>query len=98
MSRGERLQRRFFDRGTNTGNSGKDTHNRSGNQIGHGARQHRADAEFGELIALLRGKRADAADLNADGAEVRKATKSEGCDRETARVQRSFHGAKLREG
>src|SRR5947207_6789904 len=75
--------------------SRKNTHDGSGHQVCHGACEHGADAESCELAALLRRKRADAADLDTDGAEVSEAAESEGGDGESARIERAFHGAKL---
>src|SRR5882724_9517722 len=64
-----------------------------GHQIGHCASQHGANAEFGKLPALFRRERADAADLNADGAKIRETAQRKRCDRERARIERALHGA-----
>ena len=50
------------------------------------------------MAALLGSERADAADLDADGAEIGEAAEREGGDGEGARVEGVFHGAELREG
>src|SRR5215470_9414850 len=41
--------------------------NGSRHQVGHGAGDHGAEAELGQLLAFVRRQRADAADLDADG-------------------------------
>jgi hypothetical protein len=47
---------------------------------------------------LLRRERANAADLNADGAEIGEAAESESGNGESARIERAFHGTELAEG
>src|SRR5271156_1546223 len=69
-----------------------------GHQVGHGAGEHGANAEAGEVGFFIRGEGADAADLNTDGAEVGEAAEREGSDGEGARIERVLHGAKALEG
>src|SRR4029077_14585836 len=78
--------------------SWENSDDRSGHEIGHSAGQHGADAEFGELAALLRCKCADAADLDADGAEIREAAQGEGGDGERPGIKGVFKSAELCEG
>src|SRR5215467_9988474 len=59
---------------------------RSGHEVGHGAGQHGADAEFCKVVAAVRGQGADSPDLNAYGAEVREAAKGESGDGKGPRV------------
>src|SRR6266478_1629349 len=76
---------------------GKHADDRGGHQVGHSAGKHGADAELRELAAALRSERADAANLNADGAEVRKATKRESGDGEGSRIERALQRSELLE-
>src|SRR5260370_30518958 len=50
---------------------------------------------FCGLAYLFWHERLDAADLNADGAEVGEAAESEGGDCKSARIERALHGTKL---
>ena len=56
-----------------------------GHEVGHGAGEHGAEAEAGEVVAAVGDERADAADLHADGADVGEAAEREGGDGEGAR-------------
>src|SRR5260370_39934106 len=76
----------------------KDSDDGSGHEIGHGPGQHGGDTKFGELAALFGSQRADSADLNADGAEIREAAKGEGGDGERSGIERVLHSAELCEG
>src|SRR5882724_3231278 len=58
----------------------EDADDGGGDEVGHGAGEHGADAELGELVALFWGQGTDAADLDADRAEVGKAAEREGGD------------------
>jgi hypothetical protein len=55
-----------------------------GHEVGHGSGEHGAEAEASEIVATVGDEGADAADLNADGAEVREAAEGEGGDGEAA--------------
>src|ERR1700731_2405855 len=66
-------------------------HDRSRHEIGHGAGNHGAEAEFGELVTLVRRQSSNAADLYADGAEVGKAAESKSGDGNGPRVERGLH-------
>ena len=75
--------------------SHQEAHNRSRHKIRHGAGDHRTEAKLGELVTLVGRQRANAADLNTDGAEVGKAAESEGGDGDGARIERGLHGAEV---
>src|ERR1700761_1494752 len=69
-----------------------------GHEVGHGAGEHGAQAEARELVAAFGDERADAADLNADGAEVGEAAEREGGDSEGARVECALERTEMRKG
>ena len=54
--------------------------------------------KFGEFVALVGSEGADAAELNPDRRKVSESAQCEGGDSEGARIERSLHGAELREG
>ena len=64
-----------------------------GHEVGHGAGEHGAEAEAGEVVAAVGDEGADAADLHADGAEVGEAAEGEGGDGEGARGERGLRCA-----
>ena len=66
-----------------------------GHEVGHGSGEHGAEAEAGEVAAPGGSQSTDAADLDADGAEVGEAAEREGGDGEGTRVESAFHGAEL---
>ena len=70
-----------------------DTDDGRGHKIGRGAGEHGANAQAGELVSFIGSERADAANLDADRAEVGKTAKSVSGDGERARIERGFHRA-----
>src|SRR5271166_4079385 len=75
-----------------------DSNDCGGHEIGHRAAEHGANAEASEVGMFVGSERADTADLNSDGAEVREAAESESGDGEGARIKRVFHRAEALEG
>ena len=67
---------------------------RRGDEVRERAGQHRAQAEPRQVVPARRRQRADAADLDADRAEVREAAQREGRDRERARIERRASSAR----
>jgi hypothetical protein len=67
-------------------------------EIGHGSGEHGAEAEAGEVVAAFWDESADAADLNADGAEVGEAAEGEGGDGEGARGEKMLLLAEISVG
>src|SRR5688572_12586309 len=65
----------------------QDAHDAGGNQVGHGPGEHGAETEAREVIAFVGRQRGDAADLNADGTEVRESHQGVSGDGEGARVE-----------
>src|ERR1019366_1787686 len=57
-------------------------------QIGHRAGDHGAESQFGQIVPPVGCKRAESADLDADGAEVGKAAQCKGRDSDGPRIQR----------
>ncbi len=60
-------------------------------EVGERARDHRAQAEAGEVVFALRGEGADPADLNPDRAEIREAAEGEGRNRERHGIETALH-------
>ena len=71
---------------------------RGAHEVGHGAGEHGAQAEAGEIVAAGGDEGADAADLHANAAEVSEAAEGEGGDREGARGEGRLLRAELGEG
>ena len=59
-----------------------------GHEVGERAGEHRAQAEPRQIVAAVRRQRADAADLDADRAEVGEPAQREGRDGERLRIER----------
>src|SRR5437588_4350914 len=76
----------------------QNTHDGRRHQVGHGAGQHGAEAQPGQLSALVRRQGANAADLYADGAEVGEAAQGKRSDGEAAHVQRALQWPELPKG
>src|SRR5881394_3788585 len=90
-TRGFRLPSRFLT--TSVASPTPQDSSQCGRQeVGQGARDHRAEAEAREIVLAVRRERADAADLNSDGAQIREAAQGERGDRERHRVQSPFQG------
>src|SRR5687767_3533797 len=64
----------------------QNAHDASGYQVCHGAGEHGAEAETRQVIAFVGRERRNAADLDADGAEIGKSHQRIGGDGERARV------------
>src|SRR5262249_25789749 len=75
----------------------QESHDGCRHQVGHGPCQHGAYPGFGQIVAALRSQGPDAADLNADGAEVCKAAKRKSGDGKGTRIERSLQRPELAE-
>src|SRR5258705_11873450 len=69
---------------------------RRGHEIRERSGEHGPQTEPREIVTPVRRERSDAADLNADRAEVGEPAEREGCDRERSRIERRLQGPKLR--
>src|SRR2546429_9104435 len=78
---------RFFSFAGPFSDSCKHSDDGGRHQIGHGAREHRANPEFGELTALLGRDRPYPADLDADRAEICETAQRKGRDGKRARIE-----------
>src|SRR5436305_8354614 len=76
--------------------SEKESSDRGGHEIRQRAGEHRAEAEPRQVVAPVWRQRADAADLDADRAEVREAAQRESRDRERLRIERALERSELR--
>ena len=68
--------------------SQQEPRDRRGDEVGERAGQHRAQPEARQVVPARRRQRADAADLDADRAEVREAAQRERRDGERAGIER----------
>src|SRR5262245_50770133 len=66
--------------------SQQESRDRRGDEVRQGAGEHRAQSEARQVVAPRRRERADAADLDADRAEVGEAAQRERGDRERLRI------------
>ncbi len=87
------LPRRSLGQGGRAGARRGGGHSRNpamvgGHEVGQRPGDHRAQAEARQVVAAFRRERADAADLDADRAEVRESAQREGRDRERPRIER----------
>src|SRR5277367_3286693 len=70
--------------------SDQNTDDRCGHEVCHGSSEHGAQAKPGKFVAAVRSKGTNAADLDADRAEVRESAKRKGSDGEGARGEEGF--------
>src|SRR4029078_5451562 len=68
--------------------SQQEPRDRGRHEVGQCPREHRAQPEARQVVAAGRSQRADAADLDADRAEVGEAAQREGGDGERLRIER----------
>src|SRR5947209_2351419 len=76
-------------------NSQEKPRNRRRHEVRQRPREHRAEAEPRQVVPSIGRQRADAADLDADRAEIREAAQRKRRDRERLRVERSLERAEL---
>src|SRR5260370_15348809 len=70
--------------------SHQQSHNRGREKICHGPGNHGAEAQLGEVLATFRSQSPNAADLDANRAEVGKAAQSKWSNGHRAWIERGF--------
>src|ERR1019366_4043006 len=68
----------------------QNSHDTRRHQMGHRAADHGAECQFGQIVPPVGCKRAESANLDADGAEVGKAAQRKGRDGHRPRIERSL--------